>query len=242
MPETLTGQPDNIGPEVGGVFGTNADAVDFFETAREGRRAKFELDPRVDRIGADDLRALLRFPFEISLYERGGRIGVFTTAQPESTLIPLGRRDALTTSLVAHTHPETDGKVYAYMSLGDILSSTTYFGPNTQQFLITDQGLVVYRRPQFDPVQGSPTDDSARVVISRWGRDRGIGFYQEPDLQRFGDLADDKQVQLMKDFADATGMIVKDVRWGEEEGVAEIIDAINLTKVISDNRAPVISS
>jgi len=231
-------------PENHGLFVTNPEAAAFIGSAARGG-AHIEVDPRIDPLEAGDLRTLLSFPKEFSIYESEDSI-VIATGGGEGkrihTTVP--GRIASVTTLEAHTHPRTDGKVYPFMSLGDLVK-TENFGPDAQQILITDEGFVVYKRPQFDPIRNCPTNSAARSLMSTWGRYRGISFSTfepEASLKRFGDLTEDEAMQVMRDFAKETGMIVKEVEWEDAKGVEEIIDAMNLRKSITDNKAPKIPS
>lgn len=201
----------------------------------------FEINPRSNPISAEELRQLTAFPFEFSVHEVNGNVRVTTgeehhPSDPDKIGVP---KD---TSLYSHSHRKTSNNVF--ISFFDVFI-TARVGSRAQQVLITREGLVVYKRPQFDPIRNTPTDESPRELMSDWGNQHGIDFFginPQEDAKRFIDLPDEEKMQIAKDYARDTHMVVMETRWEDTEGVVKVLDAINMRAVITDNKAPKLPS
>lgn len=213
----------------------------FGERGIHNQVKMFEIDPRIYPIQIDDLKQLVSFPFEFSMHEEKGKLRVATGDERNPTKMDTLRVPE-NTLLYAHTHSNKSRNTF--VSFADILV-TDNFESETQQLLITKEGIVVYKRPQFDPIRKMPTDESPRELLYEWSERRNIDFFSKNPQQgkkSFFDLSDQEKMQLAKDFTKDTEMIVKAASWDYQEDISLILSAINQRIVISDNRTPKIPS
>lgn len=196
----------------------------------------FNIDPNTQPIQASDLKQLVTFPFEFSIHEDKGMLKVATGDKDRTTkLSDISVPE--NTLLYVHTHPQTSGNTF--LSFADILA-TDLLGSRVQQILITKAGMIVYKRPQFDPIRDIPTDEDPRESMAQWGDLKGIdffGFKARGETIRIFDLQDEEEMRIARDFARDYRMVVKEVNWDDGEGVNETLDAINQKIIISDNEA-----
>lgn len=212
-----------------------------FEIIRnEGNRHQlFDIDPKQNPVTEANLKALLSYSWEFSIHENNRRL--FLIPGIEGHPVNSDRIGLTSESLLyLHSHPKNANP---FLSMSDVFVSYRY-GPKTQLFLLTGEGIVVYKRPQFDPVRQVPTDDTGRELMSVWGDKNKINFFNT-NLRRgqknFFDLQPKDQVPIVRAFCNDTKMIVFDLKWGSSE-INKLVDAINLRKRISDNSAPKIPS
>lgn len=205
------------------------------------KQQKFEFDPSNNPVTAKQLRSLLKQPWEFSLHEDNGKlvfaVGSEGNPQGEETLmVPNNSR------LFLHTHPDTSDNTF--LSMSDIFNTRKY-GVQAQLILVTREGLVVFRQPQYDPVREYPTDESPRELMASWGEHERVDFYSgknDGERKNFFGLPSAERVEIARRFCADTHMIVQEVNWGNSNSVERILMAINLKGTISDNSVPKIPS
>lgn len=215
-------------------------AVAMSTLHHEGNKHQvFEIDPFRNPLSEGELMSLTDFPWEYSIHESRKKLLLV----PGTREHPLNDEILGVTSeaqLYLHTHPSSKfGEPNNFLSMADVFVARVY-GENTQLMLITQKGIVVYRRPQYDPVRKISTNETARELMSVWGRKHNIDFFasnRAPGDKDFFNLPNKEQEKIVRQFCDETKMITAEVAWGEP-GMQRIVDSINLRLKISDNSAP----
>ncbi len=207
----------------------------------DNQNQRFEISPEINPITPDSVKQLINLPWEFSIHEDSGNLvlAVGKKGNPQSSdelEIPEDTR------LFLHTHSSTSDNTF--LSMADIFNTGRY-GRNAQLILATKQGLVVFTRPQHDPLREAPTRESPRELMYEWGKRNNVDFYGSGDnseRQNFFKMEEDEQIKTARRFCEDHKMIVREVDWEDSEGVSEIFEAINLRKTISNNESPRIPS
>jgi len=213
------------------------DILDSVDTSRD-RNKTFEIDPRQHPITKEELFRFLDFDVELSLHEDNGKLilGVGNEHSPaDSDVLNIGENSRLS----LHSHPRNSGMPYP--SLSDAIATQNH-GESTQLMQIGSEGISIYRRAQFDSSQNKPTKDSAKEVLGRWGNTHHIDVlnYEEDKVKdedvSYFSLSNEEKTQAARDFFRDSDMIVDFIPLNDEEGLKNVLAAINLEKVISDNK------
>lgn len=211
--------------------------LDSIDTSRD-RNKTFEIDPKAHPVTKEELLRFLDFDVELSLHEDNGRLilGIGSEDSPaDNDILNIGKDSKLS----LHSHPGNSG--LPYPSLSDAFTTQRH-GVSTQLMQIGSEGISIYRRPQFDSVQNKPTKDSAKEVLGRWSDMHHIDVlnYEKDKIEEgnvsYFSLNNEEKTQVARDFFRDSDMIVDFVSLADEEGLENVLAAINLEKVISDNK------
>lgn len=205
------------------------------------KQQKFEIDPSKKPLTAEQLKSLLKKPWEFSIHEDRGQLvfAVGSESNPqdeESLMVPDNSR------LFLHTHPETSDNTF--LSMSDVFTTRKH-GSQAQLILVTREGLVIFKRPQYDPVRKCPTDESPNELMATWGKEEGVDFYSGKnggERKNFFELTSAERIEIARRFCTDTHMIVQEVNWDDSTSVERILNAINLIDTVSDNSVPKIPS
>lgn len=181
-----------------------------------------------EAVTSDGIKSLLSFPYEIALTEANGRI-VLSTGVANGTGLEEDyrhRRDHSRTSF--HTHP-ADGRdvpvitpSFADVYISEFVSDKTTLG------LAHANGVMVYRKPVFDPDTNTSCEDKeARDVMLVYCEKRGVDvFGGQKGLKQYWDLSDAEKVNLQRKFAEETRMIVDEASWNDQRGLERVLSQI----------------
>lgn len=210
------------------------------------RREFYEAEISVDTspIEPQDIRGLPTFPFEFQITEQDGKIHVATGLEETVPKDVLKIKNA---KMHLHSHPEIiDKKGHIILvntpSFSDLRA---IFSDDNERIgvLVHSQGLMIFRRPIYNPLTQMPTLDDPREIEIAYCKSKGV--YVEgrptPGFRSFFDLSDEEQVELQRQFAEDTQIIIQEATWEDTKAVTDIMDVINLRKTI-DSELPAISS
>lgn len=197
---------------------------------------EFEIPVSASPIKSEDVRELTAFPFEFQLLERNGNIIASTGSREQPHAKEQNLDERKNTKLYLHTHPSVNTPSFSDLALT---------GDNGERQLVLAHpgGLMVFRRPIYNPVTQMPSLDGVREILLHYCEAKGIEISDRPkqDLRGFFDLTDREQAEFERRFAENTKMIIAETSWDKSEGLTEIMDVINLKRRI-DPDFPIIPS
>lgn len=219
--------------EVGGKLPSLADVRHFLGAQQFDPQSmffEFDIDINKHPIDAVEIRNLLSFNYEFGLTEKNGQI-VLTTGRKNGTGSNpdfINRRNRSGLSL--HTHPiHTDGTVSVTTpSFNDVYVSD-FADKTTPLVLAHADGLMIYRKPIWDPIENTPFHGDTRDMLLLYTVAQGIDIFGfNKQMRSVWELSDVEQVAMQRKFVEDTRMIVAEASWNDTEGVQHIMDVINL--------------
>lgn len=221
---------------------TLRDFISFLRTAQFDPDKEFyeiEIPVTISPISAEDIRELTEFPFEFQLLQRGKNTVTSTGTREQPHTEEQNAQEKRDTKLYFHTHPSKKPFVNT-PSFSDLALTTK---GDSQLILAHPRGLMIFRRPIYNPLTQMFSLDDVREILLHYCEAKGIEISDRPHqgLRSFFDLTDEEQVQFQRQFTEETRMILREVSWDDKDGVAEIMDVVNLRKSI-DPDYPVIPS
>ena len=221
---------------------TLRDFINFLKTSKfdpDKEFYEFEIPVAIFPISPEDIKELTEFPFEFQLLQRDENIVVSTGAREQPHAEEQDTQEKRDTKLYFHTHPSKKPFVNT-PSFSDLALTTK---DDSQLILAYPGGLMIFRRPIYNPLTQMYSLDDVREILLHYCEAKGIEIFDQPHkgLRSFFDLTDEEQVQFQRQFAEETRMILREVSWNDKDGVAEIIDVVNLRKSI-DHNYPIIPS
>lgn len=181
-----------------------------------------------DDFTSDGIKSLLSLPYEIALTEANGRI-VLSTGVASGTGLEEDyrhRRDNSKTSF--HTHPANGRETPVITpSFGDVCGSE-FVSDKTTLGLAHGNGIMVYRKPAFDPDTNTSCDGKeARDVMLAYCENRGVDVFGGGEgLKQYWDLSGAEKVRLERQFAEETQMIVDEASWEDQKGLERVLSQI----------------
>jgi hypothetical protein len=208
--------------------------IDFLKSKEydpEEHTFEFEITQKIEPA---DIQLLLQLPYEVALTERNN-IVVLTTGGKTNIGAEndfLNRRDNSKLSL--HTHKNTSNQQSINTPSFADIHCTEFAKPSTPLLLAYKEGIMLYSKPKpiTDPENGKITDDVKDIMLI-YCESHGIdlfGYGLNPSLTQWDEIPRDKKISIQRQFAQDTGMIIKEALWEDKEGVEEIMKYVNLGK------------
>ena len=102
------------------------------------------------------------------------------------------------------------------------------------QILACETSIMIFSKPRTNDKKYKKYEDSeVRDIMMEYGQQSipkvsifGLGT---PGI-RWSSLNKDEQIEYERKFAEETGVIIKEALWDDLDGVAEIIELINLRR------------
>ena len=176
----------------------------------------------------EEIKALTTFPYEVAITEADGKL-ILSTGTINSADGGEGfreRRDNSRTSF--HTHPANGGEIPVITpSFSDVYLSE-FAGDKTTLGLSHPNGIMVYRKPAYDPDTNTSCEDKeVRNVVLIYCKNRGIDVLGgQEGLKRYWDLSDAEKVKLQRQFVEETKMIVDEASWNDQTSLERVLSQI----------------
>lgn len=189
------------------------------------------------KITPDHIKLLLTLPYEIALTEKDDKI-ILTTAMSPNSAGYMGaeseykqRRDK--SKLSFHTHQIVENEPTPNAPSFQDVWLTGFTDSATPLLLAHKDGIMLYRKPIINPETGKAPKEDPKYTALEYGYVRGIdiynnGFKEKRSLQ---ELSHEEQAKLARQFAENSGMIVKEALWDQDSDkkiLAELMDYLNL--------------
>jgi hypothetical protein len=209
-------------------------ALRFFLDFHPPTHTREFLEAPIDgQIFWQDLRMLTRLPYETGIIE-GGRNLFFSTGTFQGVGAGNPRVAARLMRARYKLHVHHIHCLDEPTSLPSVVDAHVTFmtNPCAVDILVHEKGIILFRKPNFrdQPV----TLEEAAWSIYKYGRSKGINLFDDlpDDLSRglidFNELSVLEKKGFLSAFVRDTEMIVRDVPWSDEKGIAAIMDIINL--------------
>jgi hypothetical protein len=192
---------------------------------------EFELSSEVT---AEEIKMLLKLPFEVALTEKDGVL-ILTTGEAHYIWCDDDLRQRRDHSRVyLHTHPiHENNPITNTPSFSDVYI-TDFIDDSTVQILACETSIMIFSKPRTTDKKYKKYEDlEARDIMMEYGQQSipqvsifGLGM----PGRRWSSLNKDEQIEYERKFAEETEVIVKEALWDDLDGVAEIMDLINLRR------------
>ncbi|HEU4914652.1 MAG TPA: hypothetical protein VFT16_04610 [Candidatus Saccharimonadales bacterium] len=191
---------------------------------------RFEIDTAISPITAGDLRTLMNLPYEVALYEDGGKT-VLNRGDETGARMEGATREA---RWMLHTHP-FGGEGNLNPSAADILATWRHDHEKTVHFLVSEKGITTYRAPQHEPNQPDIPIHNILRPLALWGRGTGVNLLTGKDDDGHPAPIETLDEEARR-LAEAMGMIVDEAAWDDQRGMERALSIIN------DNRAKAVGN
>lgn len=183
-------------------------------------------------IKAEDVKNLLQLPYEISMTEHNGKVLLSTGTEKEALIEHQAMERRYQSKLNLHTHiGEKDGRFLNAPSFSDVYISD-FASEQTPLLLVTNAGILHYKKPTI--LEGKEVDKEARDIMLFYCQKKGVDVFGFDDnnfyLKQWRNLTYEEKIKLQREFLEDTGMIVKEAKWEDTEGIKELMDIINLKR------------
>lgn len=194
---------------------------------------EFEVTPEVNPIRAEDVRALVQLPYDVSLGELSGKIIIRTgmsgrIGKPRESGNILDRSSS---RLSMHTHPpKALGEPDMFVpSFPDLYLADLGEG-NAPLVLAHTNGMMVYRAPVVNPLTGESASDEMRELFLSYTEAKGVDIFNLGRGRNISDIPKEEQVRLLREFIDGSQAVVDEAKWEDTEGIERIMKIVNLKK------------
>jgi len=177
-----------------------------------------------EKITPEEIKELLSLPFEVALTEQNEKI-ILTTGTAHNVGNAGQYRERRNHSKLSfHTHPLRENvPPINTPSFADIYI-TEFVDKNTPLIVAGELGMIVYTKPG-----GSFRE--ARDVILEYCEEKGVDvFNYRPSYRQYDDLSIEERLKLQRQFAEDTGVIIEEATWDDTQGIAKIMEYINLQR------------
>lgn len=181
---------------------------------------RFEIDKTASPITAGDLRTLMNLPYEVALHEDRGKT-ILNRGDETDVQMNGATRE---TRWMLHTHPF--GSENTNLSAVDVLTTWRHDHTNTVHMLVTERGITTYRAPQHKPNQPDVPLENILQPLAFAGVNGDLNLLS--GKAHDGRPASDKELgEAARRFAEASGMLVDETSWDDQEGLKRALGIIN---------------
>ncbi len=180
----------------------------------------FEIDKTASPITAGDLRTLMNLPYEVALHEDRGKT-VLNRGDETDVRMNGPTREA---RWMLHTHPFDSENTN--LSATDVLATWRHDHKHTTHMLVTSNGILTYRAPQHEPNQPDVPLENILRPLALAGANGDLNLLS--GKAHDGSPVSGKELgEATRQFAEASGMLVDETSWDDQEGLKRALEIIN---------------
>ncbi len=182
-------------------------------------------------IHAEDLKHLLLLPYEITIIEHAGNLILKTSGKDGGPAAECFYQNEKKSRVFLHTHPLNDEPPMDTPSFQD---ARPIAHPSTPLLLAHANGITLFQHPICDPRNGKPLehdDDAIKNTVRMFLHAKRITLFKEDrgGKSYFPQLDKNRQIALQREFAEKSGMILKEAVWDDDEKkLKPLLDILNL--------------